>query len=665
MPRLKLRPKRERVVAPRGRLDRGAYPRLEVRERDAPPSPRGGRRARRGLDLRLEVRERRRRVARLGSRAGRHRHLRRRRSIGVRRFRRAAASEGGPERGGVVRARRGSGRGGALDRRRRRGVRAAARLRTRRHRGGIGEPALEVLERKRRRVRRVNLGGAVRAGPSSSPGLGLVPRLRAPSDAEDGLELGAGEHGPEVGRGGGGGGGGIVARDDAPDDGAREGFPERPGGAPRSVRRRAPSSPRAGEPSPAVGHLRPRRRGPLQQPPRARPADGGRAPGKKRRRHREDALAAPLAVLAVPPALGDLPLLIPRPRRRRGVAELRHGGRVREVHELRDGEHRAALLGEDAVQIRRPDEVARVEHHLRRLAVRGDDEAPRAEGRRPAVADHRDAVAQLEVSAGVQVHDLALRHGTHQQQGRDPLERDGFELRVPRVPHALPADGGVERLYGRVGGDFGKLTDQRFLGARRRLQPRLERLERGQTRRLGDVLQGDVELQALEPAVRVALQRREHPPVRPLVLLHQLDRALAVVPPRAVLARPREPRDAQALRRGFEVQTDVDAVEPAAVLRRRDPQRARERGERPGVEAELTRDGARGLEPTRGGGRLEDAAADARVRRGGLDETLEAAPGDEPGDGRDGAEVRTAEVQRRVARAEPAGIAGRRVRICG
>ena len=60
---------------------------------------------------------------------------------------------------------------------------------------------------------------------------------------------------------------------------------------------------------------------------------------------------------------------------------------------------------------------------------------------------------------------------------------------------------------------------------------------------------------------------------------------------------------------------------------------------------------------------LEDAAADARVRRGGLDETLEAAPGDEPGDGRDGAEIRTAEVQRRVARAEPAGIAGRRVGV--
>ena len=70
-----------------------------------------------------------------------------------------------------------------------------------------------------------------------------------------------------------------------------------------------------------------------------------RSSGQKRRRHREHAPTAALAVLSVPASLGDLPLLIRHDAIGRRAPELRHRRRVAQVDELRGGEHRARRSG--------------------------------------------------------------------------------------------------------------------------------------------------------------------------------------------------------------------------------------------------------------------------------------------------------------------------------
>ena len=123
---------------------------------------------------------------------------------------------------------------------------------------------------------------------------------------------------------------------------------------------------------------------------------------------------------------------------------------MRQVDELRSGQHRASLLREHAVQIGGSDEVA-VEHHLRRLAVHRADEPAGAERRRARVSDHHHPVAQVKVPSGVEVEHLARADRLHQKQRGDALERDGRRR--------LRLDGRRDEdvLDSLLGGDAGKL----------------------------------------------------------------------------------------------------------------------------------------------------------------------------------------------------------------
>ena len=324
-----------------------------------------------------------------------------------------------------------------------------------------------------------------------------------------------------------------------------------------------------------------------------------------------------------------------------------------QVDELRGGEHRAAAIGEHPVKVRRADEVA-IEHHLRRLAVHGDDVPARAERRRTSVADHDDAIAEVEIAPRVQVEHLARRDGSHEEKRRDGLEGHG---RRGFLPRGRVAERRAERLHRLLRGHLGKLGHEGFPRRGGRLEPRLGRLELRETRILREMLERRLEFQTLESGIRVRVDGVEHPPVLRLVLLHELHRVLRVLPPVPVLPGAGVIRHAETLRRGFEVQTEIDAVEPTRVLRRRHPQRTGEHAQPAKREPQLLRHRVRRLvSPAHHA--LQDASADAGARRYGFDETLEALPGDGAGDGGDGAEVASTEVQRGIPRGEAAEIVG-------
>ena len=168
------------------------------------------------------------------------------------------------------------------------------------------------------------------------------------------------------------------------------------------------------------------------------------------------------------------------------------------------------------------------------------------------------------------------------------------------------------------------------------------------------MLERDVELQALEPAVGVGLERGEHPRVRALVVLEELDALLRKLPPVALLHRPGVVRDAQAFVAALQVEADVDPVEPPRVLRGRDPQRAGEHGERAGGRGQLPGQRSQVLPPTTLVPQ-HHPPRDPRVRRHRLHEHLQARALTHGRHGRDGAEVGSAEEERRVADGETAG----------
>eukprot|EP00982_Pelagococcus_subviridis_P004957 29420-Pelagococcus_subviridis.AAC.5 len=321
---------------------------------------------------------------------------------------------------------------------------------------------------------------------------------------------------------------------------------------------------------------------------------------------------------------------------------------MRQVDELRRGQQRASALRQRAVKVRRADEVD-VEHHLRGFAVHGDDVPSRPERRRAAVADHRDAVAQVEVAAGVQVQYLTRSHRLHQRERGDGLERDRRRSPARHLPRA---GRGVQRPDRLLRGDFGELRDERLSRRGRRLEPRFKILKHPQPARLRDVLERVVEEEALESVVRVRHDRVEDPAVLRFVLLHELDRVLGVLPAVAFLLRARVVRHAQPFVPRLEVQPDVDAVETAAVLRGRDPQRPGELRQRARVQTELPRDRAGVLVPSPEDA-LKNAPPDPRARRGWLDRHLQPLRLVDRRDRRHRAKVRPAEVQRRVADAEP------------
>ena len=191
---------------------------------------------------------------------------------------------------------------------------------------------------------------------------------RAAADAEHALELvgsrRVAEHGEDVGAVT-GRRAGTLGRDD----------PARP----------AAAADEAGDDPAASAHAGLEALAALDRDPRARRgARSGEAALAREERggHREHALAATLVRL-VPRLLetlgkGLLALLISHHHVGGGDAELRHRRRVRQVDNLRRGEHRAALLGEHAVQVGGPDKVG-LEHDLRRLAVDRADEPAGAE----------------------------------------------------------------------------------------------------------------------------------------------------------------------------------------------------------------------------------------------------------------------------------------------
>ena len=162
----------------------------------------------------------------------------------------------------------------------------------------------------------------------------------------------------------------------------------------------------------------------------------------------------------------------------------------------------------------------------------------------------------------------------------------------------------------------------------------------------------DVQLQTFEAVFGIRHQRVKHPPVVLLVVLQELDRELRELPPGAVLTGPRVIRDAQAFRDRLQVQTEVDAVVPPRVFGRRDPQRTGELRQRARAQADFARHGAEVLVPAALHA-LQDAAADARARRRGLDGDLQAARV-RAHHSRRRAEMRAPQKQSRVAGAKAA-----------
>ena len=310
------------------------------------------------------------------------------------------------------------------------------------------------------------------------------------------------------------------------------------------------------------------------------------------------------------------------------------------------------------MKVRRADEIA-IEHHLRRLAVHGDDVPAGAKRRRTAVADHDDAIAEVEIAPRVQVEHLARGDGSHEEKRRDGLEGHGW--RGFLLSRGGVAERRAERLHRLLRRNLGKLGHEGFPRRGGRLEPRLGRLELRETLLLREMLERRLEFQTLESRIRIRVDGVEHPPVLRLVLLHELRRVLRVLPPVPVLPGAGVIRHAKTLRRGFEVQTEIDAIEPSGVLRGRHPERTGEHAQPARREPQLLRQRVRRfVSPANHA--LQDASTDAGTRRNGIHETLETLPGDAVRDGGDGAEVTSTEIQRDVSRGEAAEIVGVGVR---